>query len=111
MPFFHYSQNNSGGFFQVIPAAGISQHVIVEARDAKDADERAEGIGLYFDGSGDCECCGTRWSSLSDWSTREGTSEPMIWDTPAERYRTGWSECRPAVFVHYLDGRVAAHGD
>ena len=57
---FHYRQNNSGGFFDGPP------HVLIQAHNADEADAIAERNGLYFGGvsSGrDCECCGNRWSS------------------------------------------------
>ena len=62
MPFFHYRQNNSGGFFDCDD--NVNKHVIIEATDAAHADNRAQEIGIYFDGVDrniDCECCGDRW--------------------------------------------------
>lgn len=63
--FFYYRQTNSGGSVFVSEKKGIGHVVWIEAIDEKDADARAEEIGIYFDGcsSGrDCNCCGDRWS-------------------------------------------------
>lgn len=62
--FFEFSQNNSGGSFN-----GFARSVFIQARNADEANERAEEVGLYFDGceSGiDCDCCGDRWSRVYD---------------------------------------------
>ena len=57
---FHFRQNNSGGYFRK-PAI----HIFVEADTAEQANEVAASIeGVYFHGvsSGiDCDCCGDRW--------------------------------------------------
>ena len=79
MAFFHYSQNNSGGFYVGPP------HVIIEADNAEKADEIAQKNGVYFDGvidGMDCSCCGDRWSSAEVWDD-EGDSEPNIYGKPA----------------------------
>ncbi len=68
MAWYHYRQNNSGGRFFV--EDGISVNVYVEADNAAAADYRAQSIGLYFDGvyeGLDCECCGDRWYSASEY--------------------------------------------
>lgn len=101
--FFTFSQNNSGGVFDVNKETGIGEYVIVEAADYNEANARAESIGLYFDGVAgdmDCECCGDRW--YSQWSDDKGNDVPSIYDTPVE-------ESEPTIFrrgayVHYLDG-------
>ena len=56
--FYEFIQNNSGGTFIYDEQKGISYSVIVEADSENDAITRAEQIGLYFDGKGDCPCCG-----------------------------------------------------
>jgi len=58
--FFQYNQNNSGGGFIVNDR--VAHNVFIEADSPKDADERAQEIGIYFDDDYevDCECCGTR---------------------------------------------------
>lgn len=97
MPFFTYDQNNSGGGYTRDDEAGIGERVIVEADTAEEANERAERIGLYFDGDGDCDCCGNRWSMTYSNGNREDMPDLTCWG------RTG-----PA-FVHYADGRIEKH--
>lgn len=106
--FYHYSQNNSGGYFNYYPDKGISHYVIIEASSAKSADARAEGVGLYFDGSGDCQCCGNRWSK--QWNDDQGKEVPSIYGTPVEEYnpKTAFLGIKwidgYETFVHYADG-------
>ena len=105
--FYTYNQNNSGGLFDYDEKRGIGQYVIVEADTPEEADSRAEEIGLYFDGSGDCECCGPRWSPVANyWNSDEGTEEPMIWDSVVvvEDGSGRGSEC--AAYVHYADSTI-----
>ena len=59
--FYSYHQNNSGGWF-TLPAIDV----IIEADSAEEADRIAESKGLYFDGAGDCDCCGNRWHETYD---------------------------------------------
>lgn len=107
MPFFAYRQNNSGGGFDYDERAGISCFVIVEADSYEEANSIATGIGLYFDGQGDCSCCGDRWSEL--WSG-DGDEIPSIYGEPAgeyldQEYSHKWMKGYEG-FVHYKDGRV-----
>lgn len=108
MAFYTFDQNNSGGSFVEDDQVGITQRVIVEAESADYADYRAERIGLYFDGAGDCSCCGDRWYSASEY---DRTDVPSIYDqdvssgeyTPG-KYHMPWTEV--AAYIHYLDGSV-----
>jgi hypothetical protein len=111
MPFFTFNQNNSGGSFAYEEKSGISHFVIVEADNAKKALAAAEEIGLYFDGYGDCRCCGDRWSDYVD--DEDGTEEPTIYDQPVSDYfkrefASKWIDGFEA-FVHYEDGRIEGH--
>lgn len=102
--FYTYSQNNSGGFYKKDDKEGIAKYVIIEALDYKHANQRAEEIGLYFDGcwnSIDCSCCGDRWREASE---SDASNYPSIYDTPIEDVKK--STCRNYCFVHYLDGKV-----
>jgi hypothetical protein len=102
--FFTFNQNNSGGRFHEDDR--VCHYVIIEATNADDANRRAEQVGLYFDGRGDCSCCGNRWSSA--WSDSEGTEEPSIYGKPPTDYdyhrwnltEAGKVQCR----VYYMDG-------
>lgn len=73
---YNYPQNNSGGKW-----LGPAINVLIQAVDAYHADERAEDIGLYFDGAYDCSCCGNRWSHA--WA-EDGESVPSIYDEALE---------------------------
>ena len=83
---FVYTQNNSGGAYDYPewtgPAdlGGVFSHwdwqdevvdVWVMAESAAEADTLAKKYaGVYFDGcaSGqDCDCCGDRWYSATEW--------------------------------------------
>ena len=93
--FFTFNQNNSGGHFHESKHDGICEHVIIEAHDAKEANARAEEIGLYFDGcetGSDCECCGDRWFRVDDY---DGNVEPLIYGNPA-------GECNDSYAIHYF---------
>jgi hypothetical protein len=114
--FYTYDQNNSGGSFNFNAESGVSHYVIIEADSDEQANDRAESIGLYFNGVEDgldCECCGSRW-----YSPQEATSIPSNYGEPinldksfteahaAVRYSKKWMKDKPEGFVHYLDGRI-----
>lgn len=96
--FFEFDQNNSGGVFDRDDEAGIGPRVWIEALDANHANQRAETIGLYFDGcedGRDCECCGDRWYAASG----SGQDAPKI----SRQWDFNWGD---TVYVHHLDGRI-----
>lgn len=102
MPFFTFDQNNSHGIMQFDEEAGITEDVVVEGRDRADILERARDIGLYFDGGGDCPCCGPRWSK--PWDGEDMDEVPSKYGEP-----DGWSkpfqvEEGKSVCIHYMDG-------
>lgn len=109
--FYHYHQNNSGGVFHYDHDRGLSENVIVEAQSAAEADDRAERIGLYFDGSGDCDCCGSRWSSMDNGWSQEGDDVPKIYgDTAPWMYTGGWTE-ENHTYVHYYDDHFVGYNN
>lgn len=62
MKWFQYTQNNSGGRFDVDDK--VSNYVLIQAHNGTEADGIAEVVGIYFNGvedGNDCECCGDRW--------------------------------------------------
>ena len=100
--FYTFSQNNSGGSFVNSDLEGISEYVIIEALNAENANNRAEEIGIYFDGCDDgrdCDCCGDRWYSTDN---NDGEEVPSIYGKPLENMEK--SGYRNNCFVHYLDG-------
>ena len=103
--FWSFSQNNSGGSFRRDEKAGIDTLVVVEAINAADANSRAKQIGLYFDGDGDCPCCGSRWSE--QWREEEGTEVPSQYGEPLTEWTLRGSNClRYTAYIHYIDGRI-----
>lgn len=99
---FHYSQNNSGGSFDINEKSGIGTDVIIEAIDSDQANLRAENIGLYFNGCEedmDCPCCGDRWYPSSD----KGDKVPSIYGKSLEKVdKSGYREM---AFIHPLKGK------
>lgn len=105
--FYTFNQNNSGGSFHV--DGNVCHYVIIEATSSQDANDRAERIGIYFDGVSrgrDCPCCGSRWSTI--WSDEDGDEEPLIYGQSPESFdfgkynlsRKGEVQCR----IHFVDG-------
>jgi hypothetical protein len=100
--FFQFNQNNSGGYFVYDDKVGISEYVIVEAKNALDA---WETLNKILDSSTEnawsyCSCCGERGYDVNDDS--DGTNQPCIYDEPIEFAKQGLF--RYSAHVHYLDG-------
>ena len=107
--FFTFHQNNSGGDF--IVDGDVSYYVVVEAHNAEEANERAEKIGIYFDGCADgtdCPCCGDRWGRA--WKN-EGTNTPQIDGEIVSQKSPGVFSRIEGIFcyVYYLDGTITEH--
>lgn len=114
MPWYCFTQNNSGGSFDFNEQDGITHHVVIEADDATEANYRAGRIGIYFNGcetGSDCPCCGDRWSEA--WRD-EGTPEPMVYNEPADKYTShwgnGWMDDGKEIAVHPKNGPVRWYG-
>lgn len=106
--FFEFDQNNSFGKFDIDHKRGISTFVIVEADDFEEANYRAGRIGLYFDGQGDCPCCGNRWGKKCEYD--DGDEHPEHWgqDVSDHLYRSryhgiGTDETRIVGYIHFKD--------
>lgn len=70
--FYTFEQNDAGGDF-----LGGYESVVIEADTAEEANERAERLGLYFNGVNkgiDCECCGDRWTRAEG----KGREKPLV---------------------------------
>jgi len=94
--FYTFRQNNSGGSWNG-PIA-----VCIEAGSLDEAGTKAESVGLYFDGSEDCPCCGSRWST----SPEEG-SEPLIYGEPLREFDGGICGSGQIPWkIYFADGRV-----
>lgn len=104
--FYTYRQNNSGGKF--VQDDRVGNYVIVEGDDVADANERAEAIGLYFDGCShgmDCGCCGDRWNPAYG----EGSAQPTIYGQTFKEFEDSLDfvmvEKKVTIHTHYKDGR------
>lgn len=105
--FFTYDQNNSGGSFRVDDY--VAHTVIIEAASAEDADEKAQDIGIYFNGCDegyDCPCCGDRWHRAYG----EGEEAPEIYGTEPEDYNESFAkDGEPYCHIYYADGIVKTY--
>lgn len=103
--FFAFRQNNSGGSFVVDDK--VTQFVIIEAKDAKQANSIAESIGIYFDGCEkdiDCSCCGDRWYRTSDYAAED---KPLLYGKDPSDYKSMFvDKDKPYCYVRYLDHTV-----
>lgn len=100
--FFHFNQNNSGGYFIKNAEHGIDHHVVIEAVSAEDAWSRLSRFDEKIDGFFDfCQCCGMRWDECDE---DEGSNVPCIYSTPIEKYSDDWFS--EYAYVHYFDGTV-----
>lgn len=100
--FYVYNQNNSGGSFDV--NSNVREYVIIEAEDYKQANEKAEEVGIYFDGcykGQDCDCCGDRWYEASEYD--KTYDKPMIYGESVYEMESGLFT--KGCIIHYLDGR------
>lgn len=96
MKFYIFNQNNSGGSFHHDSIAGIGYDVCIEAENAKEANIKAESIGLYFNGCEndiDCGCCGDRWHRVSDAGSQDDPDD----------CRGG---CGISGYIHYNNGTI-----
>jgi len=94
---YEFHQNNSGGVFVTDDNKGIGPNVWVEADSTEDANDIAEGMGIYFNGvelGMDCPCCGDRW-----WGARNGEDAPVL----NSLYCFHWG---PAVYFHGKGGML-----
>lgn len=102
--FFPYDQNNSGGSYIVNEDRGISARMVIEADSADEANQRAEEIGMHFNGVAngyDCPCCGDRWYEVDD-SDKCYTVDEAIKNTCG----ISWDKDTSIVFIHYKDGNI-----
>lgn len=104
--YYTYRQNNSGGSFYVNDKVSI--YVIIQALSARDANHRAEDIGIYFDGCNqgmDCPCCGDRWGDM--YNEEDGTVEPEIYGSDPRNHETRWvAEGEVFCYIYHLNGTV-----
>lgn len=98
-----FIQNNSSGCY--VENDNVSVYTIIECDSVADANERAEAIGIYFNGVSDgrdCECCGDRWSRV--YSDTELFKKPTIYGEPVvvDMESTNHRNC----IIHYKNGNT-----
>ena len=101
--YYDFNQNNSGGRYKIDENTG--QNTIIAARDMSEANERAERLGIYFNGCRDgmdCDCCGDRWSEQYSESK---DVEPLVYGSDPTSYLTkdSWG-FHDKIVVHHADG-------
>lgn len=111
MNWYEFNQNNSGGSFHV--NSYVCHRVFIEAETEEAAVEKAEGMGIYFNGcedDRDCPCCGDRWYRTYDAVEfpidfgRDGVFEAMEPYVCFLATKYGWTD--PDIRLYYADGRV-----
>src|SRR3990167_7584500 len=88
LKFYEFSQNNSGGSFVV--DENLCHRLFIEADTKNIAKEKMLDLGAYFDGEGDCECCGNRWSEYAYeqiYPYRYGTFNKVEANKIAKKYK------------------------
>ena len=81
--FYTFDQNNSGGYFIKCAKMGISEFVILEARDSEHAQEIFNHIGEQIENFYCyCSCCGHRWENIEE---SDGSETPMVYDSTTTR--------------------------
>jgi hypothetical protein len=114
---YEYRQNNSGGSF--IQNDDVSITVLIQAASTKEADTKAEDIGIYFDGCSDgrdCDCCGDRWNrawdAMDSFVTHKDFRSPRVEHTNVRDYAQAladndtWAGNKPPVIIYFADGTV-----
>jgi len=105
--FYRFKQNNPGGFFDYKPPFGLYVYIEADSEDA--AVNRAEEVGLYWNGQADgvdCSCCFDRWKpdpELIDFNIRKDAA-PLPDITSLARYTANYRGGPTSVV--YRDGLV-----
>ena len=100
LKFFTFNQNNSGGSF--VSNETVDHFVIIQAENTRQANDKAEAVGIYFNGCDqdiDCSCCGDRWYATYG----EGTDKAEVYGKPASKYKPSFGG---GVIVHYANGKT-----
>jgi hypothetical protein len=105
--FYEFNQNNSGGHFT--RNSNVDHYVQIEANSIAEVIERAQEVGIYFNGCAeglDCDCCGDRW--YEPYNGDKLHDVPCHYDSPLtlENASTTKNPREHTVVIHYLDGRV-----
>ena len=102
--FWHYSQNNSGGYFIESDVNGVCSDIIIEAETASDANRKLYKMSVntpeFFEY---CECCGERWI-VKDPVLDKGDDVPEMYGTPVSELVIFSS--RNYCYIHRADGTI-----
>lgn len=116
---YEFRQNNSGGSFRM--NENVTVHVLIQADSTKNANAKAEEVGIYFNGcraGRDCDCCGDRWYEAGDAMESFTTYEWKNNWTPVEYANareyaqavadndTWANKDNPTVILYYANGTV-----
>jgi hypothetical protein len=96
MKYFHFSQNNSGGYFIINEV--VAAHVIIQAEGAAEAYDKL--LDITQEHSAYCECCGYRWPSYPADEDDDGTDEPTMWEEPIAEKPDA------KIIIYHADGRI-----
>lgn len=112
MRWYEYTQNNSGGGFEV--TENLAHRLFIEAEGGEEADLKAQRLGVYFDGCDegvDCPCCGDRWYHGQEVKYPLDYGDGLVFNSVeshaqflADRY--GWTS--PDAYIHYANGKSSA---
>jgi hypothetical protein len=110
MKFYEFSQNNTGGSFDV--DEHVCHRLFIEADDVTMATDIAINLGVYFNGVArdmDCPCCGDRW--YEQWvdgiSFPYKYSDTQIFDdveSYAQYLADDWGWTSPDARIFYKNG-------
>lgn len=102
MKFYKFAQNNAGGKFKY--DENVARNVFIESENAQEANNKAEKIGIYFDGvllGTECSYCEDRWCRASE----DDGMEFLEFDKYELKWRTSDG---PIAVVHFEDGKKIA---
>ncbi len=114
MKWFEWTQNNSGGGFDVDKE--VCHRLFIQAESYEEAEEKALDMGVYYDGCHegyDCPCCGDRWYEGDEVNPPDELRDRcgnMVKINGVEGYaqyladQYGWTE--PDARLFYSDGQV-----
>jgi len=100
--FYHFNQNNSGGYFVENKDNGVGSDVIIEATDSTKANALFFALGDKVSGFEEfCDCCGERWYPVDD---SDGKDVPTIYGEPVNECKS--RPYRAGCFIHHLNGTI-----
>lgn len=107
--FYTFVQTNSLGTWVV--DAELGGLTVIEAYSSEEANERAQALGIYFNGvkeRKDCECCGDRWYSVT---AGDGKDKPEYYGTEItlDNHMQDTFLRHYSIRIHYLDGNVVKY--